>query len=65
MVEDFFTRSICVKDSSEAFASLESLSLTKLKFMLGMMCCYSQGCIQDEQKEFEGDSDAIFCAVFI
>lgn len=65
MVEDFFTGSICAKDSLEDFVPLELLSPTKLKFTQGFMCCYSQGCNEDEQKEFEGDSDAIFCTVFI
>lgn len=59
----FFT-SICAKDS-EDFVPLELLLPTKLKLVLGFMCCYSQGCNEDEQKEFEGDSDAIFCTVFI
>lgn len=61
MVEDFFTRSICAKDSLEDFVPLELFSPTKL--MLGLMCHYSQACNEDEQKEFEGDQDAIFCTV--
>lgn len=50
---------------TQDFVPLELLLPTKLKLVLGFMCCYSQGCNEDEQKEFEGDSDAIFCTVFI
>lgn len=61
VVDDFFTRSICAEDSFEDFVPLVLLSPTQL--MLGLMCCYSQTCNKEEQKEFEGDSDAIFCTV--
>lgn len=57
-----FLLKVFVLKTLEDFVPLELLLPTKLKLMLGLMCSYSQGCNEDEQKEFEGD---IFCAVFI
>lgn len=58
MVGDIFLPEVFVLKTLEDFVPLELLLPTKPK----LMTCYSQGCNEDKQKEFEGD---IFCAAFI